>query len=363
MELKSKNILLISPEPWDHIFVSKHHYAVHLGKCGNQVFFLNPPQKKEGITATSFLNVSEVNYKGFPRGLRYYPGFFQKKIISLLYKQMEKMCGVNFDVVWSFDNSVFYDFSVLPSGVLKISHIVDANQDFQTEKAARTADICLAVTEQIKNRLYNYNRKVYKIGHGFCPTDSVSVLRNRSLGNKIKAVYAGNLAIPYIDWELIWGVVEKHADVDFIFIGPNSVSVDEPNLRSAKEEVLKSANASFPGAIPFGELQHYYSAADVLFLAYQEKYHDTQVANSHKMMEYLGSGKVIVATKTSEYFNFHPLIAMSEKNDEFPRLFDTVLSNLDYYNSQEIQSQRIAFAMDNTYERQIRRIEQIINGK
>ena len=43
MSLKDKVILIISPQPWYQLFVSKHHYAIELAKYGNTVYFLNPP--------------------------------------------------------------------------------------------------------------------------------------------------------------------------------------------------------------------------------------------------------------------------------------------------------------------------------
>src|SRR5947208_1346282 len=153
MKLKNKNILLISPEPLDHIFVSKHHYATHLAKRGNKIFFLNPPGNFDSISNTHFEGVYSVSYQGFPAGIRFYPSFLQKKIIKRKFNHLQRECNIRFDIIWSFDNSVFFDFSALPSHVIKISHIVDLNQDFQTQKAAITADYCFCTTEAIKHRL------------------------------------------------------------------------------------------------------------------------------------------------------------------------------------------------------------------
>src|SRR4030081_3223301 len=41
--LKNKTILLISPQGWGPMFLSKHHYAIELAKRGNTIYFLNPP--------------------------------------------------------------------------------------------------------------------------------------------------------------------------------------------------------------------------------------------------------------------------------------------------------------------------------
>ena len=41
--LTNKTILIISPQGWGDMFISKHHYAIELAKKGNTVYFLNPP--------------------------------------------------------------------------------------------------------------------------------------------------------------------------------------------------------------------------------------------------------------------------------------------------------------------------------
>lgn len=362
MKLKGRSILLISPEPWDHIFVSKHHYAVNLAERGNRVYYLGPPSKEWVLAKTGLENVFLLRYTGFPKGIRYYPSFLQQLIFLYVFKRLELTCSAQFDVVWSFDNSVFFDFSFLPASTLKISHIVDFNQNFQTRRAATTADLCLCTTERIKVNLKRFNLNTFKIGHGFNTRASLKaevLVRRRH--QRLIAVYAGNLSIPYIDWSLLWQVVERNPDVDFIFLGPNSTALPEDSSMSiAKRKVLKRSNTTFPGKVDFSELEGYYQLSDVLLVAYMERYQDGQVANPHKMMEYLGSGKVIVATKTSEYEGLYPHIVMSERNSEWPQLFQKVKEQLEYYNSIELQDRRVAIARANTYEKQIEKIESLI---
>ena len=361
MIFEHKNILIVSPEPWDHIFVSKHHYAVHLANRGNVVFFLNPPGREYRRTSTPFENVFQIDYRGFPPLLRFYPAFLQRLVMSYVYRKIERLCGNQFDVIWSFDNSVFFNFTFLSSNVLKISHIVDVNQDFQTAKAAATADFCFCNTELIKERLSRYNRNTSKINHGYAP-QPLRASREGVKRSRITAIYAGNLAIPYIDWNVFAEVVSNHPDVDFVFIGPDVKGRRSDELtQSAKNKVADSSNVLFAGRVLFEDLQAYYSSADVLMIAYMEKYHDNQVANTHKMIEYLGSGKAVVATYTSEYLNFEPLIVMSKNNSEWPGKFQSVISDLEFFNSEGLQRKRREFALCNTYDEQIKKIEQIIS--
>lgn len=352
----NKCILLISPEPWDHIFVSKHHYAVHLGKRGNKVYFLNPPFNRNEIIKTKYENVWQVNYRGFPRGLRFYPPIFQRYFTKKVFEQLQLLCKIDFDVIWSFDNSAFYEFGALPEKVLKISHIVDLNQDFQRIKAASTADVCIGVSTSIVNRLKAYNNNVFFINHGcqICEGEGKVVLPGN---NKIKATYAGNLDIPYIDWSLFKKIISDNKEVDFLLIGPWSES-------EIKHELETFSNVYYIGTVKSEKLKHFYVSADILLLVYKADEFQEQLSNPHKMMEYLKSGKMIVATFTQEYKDLEKIgvIAMSKMNEEYPQLFKDVIESLNSWNSATRQSARKAFALDNTYDKQIERIEKAIEN-
>lgn len=355
--LKNKNILLISPEPWDHIFVSKHHYAVHLAKRGNKVFFLNPAGKPYSISSSGYAGVYEMNYPFFLTGLRILPKPVQRLLIRKTYERLQSVAKEKFDIVWSFDNSVFYDFEALPASVVKISHIVDFNQDFQFVKAVRTADVCFCSAEVIRQRMQPYNENVHKILHGFNECEPVAVTLPGS--SKIKAVYSGNLAIPYIDWTILTDAIISQPHVDFVFIGPGK---EDSSFSHHMELLQKSENVFFLGRVDPCLLQGYYQAADVLLLCYQSRYQSTQVTSPHKMMEYLGSGRVIVTTFTSDFAPFASLLAMTRANNEYVALLRDVLMNLDRYNSAALSAQRKAFASDNSYSRQVEKMSEILDG-
>lgn len=358
MILRNKNILLISPEPWNHIFVSKHHYAVHLGRRGNHVYFLEPPGESESVAPTEYENVVEVKYRGFPKGLRFYPPILQRHFIRKKFRELERLCNTRFDIIWSFDNSVFFDFSALPDSVLKISHIVDLNQDFQTGRAAATADICFCTTELIRARLLEFNSKCYKINHGFNDITSAGGGVTLPGSSALKVAYAGNLAMQYIDWDVIHATVRDNPDIDFIFIGPDG---NGEGGEISKQQVREAKNAYFPGRVRADDLALYYKSADILILAYKEKYHADQ-ANPHKMMEYLGSGKMVVATFTAEYSGLKDknLLSMTHSNLEFTANLKMVVDNLAFWNSSDKQLLRKEWAMQNTYEEQLGRIEGLL---
>jgi hypothetical protein len=357
MNLSDKNILLISPEPWGHIFVSKHHYATHLAEKGNSVYFLNPPGVKYSCKRTEYKSVHSVQYRGFIKALRFFPRAFQRQIFIRKLKKIEKLCKANFDIIWSFDNSVFFDFSALQSRVFCISHIVDLNQDFQFEISTKTANFCLATSEFIVEKQKKYNPFSFNIGHGYNRvTDHVFTFKLKGKKN-INCSYAGNLDIKYIDWDLIEILLNDFPHIDFHFAG-------QWNSKSKFKHITNRPNFNFYGKIPSNDLPSFFEAIDVLILVYQYHKYPEQLANPHKMMEYLGSGKAIVSTWTEEYGNLSEegLIKMAKNQKEFISAFSQVEKNLEYWNNDEKKNLRRKFASQNTYENQINRIEKIIKS-
>lgn len=357
MKFVNKNILIISPESWGHIFVSKHHYATHLAKRGNQVYFLNPPGNELKCEKTEFENVYSLQYKGFIKGLRFLSGFIQRALIRKEFDKLEKLCNTKFDVVWSFDNSVFFDFSALSNKVFCISHIVDLNQDFEFEKTTKSADLCLAVCSPILQKQKKYNKKSHFINHGFNQIEDIANNFELPGQNRIKVFYAGNLDIKYIDWSLINKLVNKFKTIDYIFAGPW-------NNEENKKDILKNNNLFHIGVVKPNELHSLYDQSDILIITYKYYEFSDQLSNSHKMMEYLASGKMIVATWTEEYAKLSKqgLFKMAKSEDEFLSMFQEVSNNILYWNNKDLVIERRTFANQNTYENQINRIEKIIKS-
>lgn len=347
---EGKNILLISPEAWDHLFVSKHHYALELSK-NNKVYFLNPPSGEFSIIKSEYKNLWVVNYSSFVMGLRFLPRLLQGHFIAKKFCQIQKLTSTQFDCIWSFDNSVFFDFSFLPKRILKISHIVDFSQNFQSSKAASTADICFGLSQNIVDRLRNSNKESYLIPHGITlnRTDPMDV--HLPGVNSIKALYAGNLDIEYLDLQTMYKIIDDCPQVDFVFLGSGGTSW------------RKYSNTFFLGAINREQLLSYLAKADVLLTFYDFEKFPNQVTNSHKILEYLSTGKVVVSNFFSDYENKPLLIQMAKEKNELPVLFKKIISNLSFYNNELNARKRREFAIKNTYTIRLMEIEKLIKEK
>lgn len=77
-------------------------------------------------------------------------------------------------------------------------------------------------------------------------------------------------------------------------------------------------------------------------------------------MEYLASGKVIVATYTDEYKDKRHLLEMTDHISDFLSTLDRVLANLSHYNSPARMAARKAFGIENTYSKKIDKIFTIL---
>lgn len=351
MKLSNKNILIVSPEQWTHMFVSKHHYAIQLARRNNKVFFLNPPSRQNSVQLTDHENLRVINYKGFWKGIRYFPKFLRLINQYEVFREIERIAQVKFDIIWSFDNSVFFDFDALPTEVLKISHIVDLSQDFNTPRSSSTANICFGVIPKIVERHRAYNSNSYLIKHG------VNIYENTETAIKLpginhkKVLYFGNLAMPYLDWELFFKASMIFKEVDFVLLGSNHNNI--PYSLPSNVHLLESVDSK--------ELIYYMHAADILILFYESTYSD-EYAFPHKLMEYLSSGKPIVSTFLSNCSDEFQLINMSSNHEEWIDLLRAQIDESVKEESFGLKEKRMAFAFNNTYEKQIQRIENIIDS-
>lgn len=353
-----KQVLIVSPEPWNGHFVSKHHYAVTLAKAGSHVYFLNPPDNsisKSEVKETQYKNLWEIKATKVARGLRLYPGFIRGRIERKWLKNVEKLIKNQFDIIWLFENSRFYDMG-FAGHRLKIYHQVDSNQNFHISKAATTADICFCTTDFIKNKLDSYSNLVYKIHHGVLSEISDKSLdeiqATRFLKHKLNVVLIGNLDIKYLDLNILEALIKSYPHIGFHLVG----GYKEDGLCYTKCNTLK--NTFFWGKVESQIIPSILSLCDVSLLLYkaETKFDIEQLASPHKIMEYLASGKVTVATYTDEYKDKRELLEMVDKNSDYLSKFDTVIKELVHYNSAEKQTQRKSFANEHTYSKQLSKI-------
>lgn len=365
MTFRNKKILIISPQEWDHIKVSKHHYALELAKRGNEVYFLNPPSKTYEYLSfrktkiTDQLSLIE-NSLFFPYQLKFHADWLFKKLLRLHVKRILNFIG-QVDIVWSF--SSYYTNLRAFDAKTTIFHPVDRIKEKDFLTPGDSADYLFGVTEDIVNS-FNHPKKQL-INHGLSSLFFKEEYGSYQLDeNNINVCYCGNLNAPTMDRKLILNLVKENANVNFHFVGPYSES--EEIAGEFVTELKNSNNVKLSGKLLPEEVADEYAKMDAFILCYDKTSSFAQnrnkSGNSHKILEYLSTGRVLISSNIGFYENNDGLIEMlkGDANEGYGDLFKRVVQNLAHYNSENNIKKRLQFARENSYQKRIEEIEQFI---
>lgn len=374
--------MLISPQPWGKMFLSKHNYAIELAKNGNKVYFLNPPTYKKGFGAISIhvnqerpnlylvdyilpLTVHVLRFKA--RSV--YDFIIKKSLISKL-NGLEK-----FDEIWCFEPNIFSNFNYF-NAKKKMLFLVDQHDNDTLRKLVATADGVATISTLILNYFDFTKKPKLLLNHGL--NETFASLANAkikkgisfSINSPVKAAYVGNLLQGNrVDYETLGLIIRQHPNVEFHFYGPYEEK--ENTLGSTLSEGMRyfinflkaSANVKLHGVMVQSEMAVQMHTMDAFLTCYNYLTDDNKSSNCHKIIEYLSTGKVVIANRIMTYEGTDGLLEMPAEftNENLPSLFNEVINNLIEYNSPEKQRVRIDFALDNTYQSHIKTISQFID--
>lgn len=360
-----RTIFVISPQPWDGFRVSKHHYASLLAEKGHRVFFFNPPRLdgisgRIDISPTDIAGVSQVAYRTFfPYRLkfRFRPVF--NRLMRLQARRLLRATGGAPDIVWDFDNAFqFADLSVF-GAKFAIFHPVDSLPGARSHK---NADVVLSVSPLFIERTGITPEYGHVIPHGLGPDYAAYGRRQLAerayagpAGRRPRVGYVGNLNHVGVDWRTLLVVIRENPGIDFVFFGPYSApAVPVEDLRACP-------NCDLRGARPAREILREADGFDAWLICYDRTLTADGAINSHKILEYLATGKTVIANRIDSYVD-SPLIAMcdDERNRDYPALFRKVMTSLHKWNDDAKRDARIGFALDHQYSRHLATIAHIL---
>ena len=248
-----------------------------------------------------------------------------------------------------------------------IYHSVDFHNNRLETNIINHADLLLASSDKILDKYKVNEIPKYKINHGLADYfingnyDNVSFIENK---RRINVGYVGNLHYHYLDVETLKKIITSNNNVDFYFMGPYERSNLSPRIHDYEFiKFLESMiNVHLLGSVPSWKLPGYLSKCDLFLMCYSGDINIGPMANPHKILEFLSTGKVVVSHYIDEYKNMRDIIEMVDTNELLPSAFQKVINNLDYYNSDYKSKKRIKYAKGNTYAKQIDKIEEIISG-
>ena len=372
--LKNKSILLISPQKWGDMLLSKHHYALQLSKRGNRVFFMNTPSKNSSIFGKitpidKYDNLWIMDYRlFFPLRLKNISLMLFNFLMKIQIFMLVKKNRLSFDFIWSFESSMFFNYDWF-NGDKVVFFPVDEpkTNDLHLNK---NFNYIFSVTKEI---LKKYNAKKtskmlvnHSISSDFTKGKNIKS-QPKSKNTNVKACYIGNLLRFDIDKQIFKKIIRDNPSVEFHLIGSykknqSNIGFSEQNIDFIKF-LESSENVFLYGVIKSNLIFKFISDMDLFLICYDIKKDQSKGTNYHKIMEYLSTGKVVVSNNVSAYSERENLIEMTksrENNKELPELFSKIVNKIEHYNSIKKQCERIDYALQNTYEKNISRIEQFI---
>lgn len=366
MNFNQLSVLIISPEPWGKSMVSKHHYALAFANAGHQVYFLTL-HASGGIrtdeACDNHPNISLIyfNLSKTINKLRFHWRWAYNQILKLKLSRFIEDYP-KFNHVISFDcNGLFTDLNNF-KGMHTVFFPVDqVNSRFRKEY--KGFDELISISPVILGAFPDaMNKRLFH--HGLSPYFMKNQLDFKRVERPNKIAYVGNLLIgPILDKVALKKIIANHQDLEFHFYGayePKNSNLGADLSVETLEFVAylkKQHNCVIHGIVSSEALAAAYNDIDAFLVIYDYKYDKNECSNSHKIMEYLSTGKPIISTRISMYdgLNLFPMLDTFD-NTLFPGFFRHQLSNWKSISNYEFHKARILFANQNVYNKKIYQI-------
>lgn len=377
MELRNKTILVLSPQSWGTMFLSKHHYACTLEKRNNRVYFLDPPEMNntfgksqiEMNSVNGYENLKVIHHRPwFSKHLYFHCPALYQILMRRHINKIIRCINQPIDIVWSFDIGNLYPLRLFSQPKLRIFHPVDEPLTKNAIAAAEHSNIIFSVTKEILHKYAHLNVPRFLINHGVSELFFKKPIVNL-IHDQIRVGFSGNLTRRDIDRFTLLRIIQEHPACEFHIWGvydamkSNIAGNNDPDTHSFIQELQKQKNIILYGPVPTSDLVVGYAEMDLFLICYDIQKDQSKGTNYHKVMEFLSTGKPVVSNNITAFNNSDDLVYMSPERDSnlsLPDIFSHVVSNLKQLNTTALQEKRRSFAYDNMYERQIERIESIL---
>ncbi len=370
-----KKAIVVSPQSWGKMFISKHHYAIELSKLGYEVYFVNPPKENKlgglprvKIEGTVYENLVTVNHTlFFSKYLKFHMPLFHHIFIFIQRWFLLKKIGKP-DLILSFD--LTNNFPLKGLVCKKIFFAADEPRSIHNFVSARNADFIVSVSQHILDLYERHFPRTKKllINHGLSE-EFLNIPKN--LPEKYEGInigLSGNFLFNDIDYPVLLQIVLGNLEVKFHFYGNHS-SESNIGADSSKatldylEQIKHSNNCIFHGVLGKRELALELNQMDAFLICYHPQKGQSSGSNSHKILEFLSTGKVIFSSHFS-YYAGTDLFCVNQINDEniviLNRLKSDIL-HLSKLNSPLLANIRKEFAQNHTYTQNLNNILSFLN--
>ncbi|MCW5913721.1 MAG: hypothetical protein KIT66_03855 [Chitinophagaceae bacterium] len=369
-----KTIVILSSEPWGKMKLSKMHFAKELATEGNKVFFVNPPRKIESNKLCyaeqladnrniTLVHTRESGDRVFLRE-KLFPLY---RILENKYiKTIKKITG-EVDELWCFNPQFIVDISKFDASKTLL-FMYDFYKGRHLMNTAKQSDAILSVAQNILDYFSAVDTPKLLLNHGLASVfiDPMNHPFDKK-DDKIRIGYVGNLLRGSIDILSFEKIITENPEIQFNIWGP--VGLKDNNVSGAdvtKEKqnfiqfLREQKNVVFRGVKTPDVLAKEIQEMDAFLFIYSSEKDMNEAANSHKLMEYLSTGKAVFSTFVSQFRDSGLLVMDEPGGNDFSGFFNREIKKIGQYNTTAEQMKRISFAKDNSYRKQIDRIEKFL---
>ncbi len=297
-------ILILSPQPWDGLQVSKHHYARELAALGHRIFFVNPPGGAPAIAmrASDISGITLVDHPPLPFSRLKFR--FRAPFEWAADRRARAIVAATgpIDLLWDFDNAGQFSDHRAFGASWSVLHIVDRVRT--GERRHRHANLLLAVDASLLADIDDGGQPRFVVGHGLSPLFAeaarkrLAAPRRRDRERPVVVGFIGNLAQHALDRPRTMALVLTHRDVIFRFIGPvqGGMSAELLMMQAWAEQFGALPNVELPGLLTGDALIAATADVDIWLLPYDQANDRNRGVNSHKLLEYFALGGEVVSS-------------------------------------------------------------------
>jgi hypothetical protein len=366
LENQQELSFVVSPQNWGKLFISKHHYAIELAKLGHLVYFIEPPVEtrffsipKVEIFDTEYENLKVVKSKlFFSFYFKFHLAFLHHFLIRVHRKLLLRKLGIP-SIVLSFD--LVNNFPLDGLSDKRIFFAADEPKADNKLTSAIGSDLIVSVSQHILDiyqRVYP-NIKKLLLNHGVADEFFLDYSKYPKKYKGINVGLSGNFMFNDIDYPTLIEIIKQNKEVNFHFYGPTKI--EESNIGADISEnyelfydlISHAKNTTIHGVHNKLDLAKELNQMDAFLICYHPCNGQSSGSNSHKILEYLSTGKIIITSNFSHYEGTELFQMGDRKNTNLSQLFSDVIENLEQNNHESFQKNRKLFAQKNSYSNQV----------
>ena len=389
--MKNKNIVYIATNPWNDIWRRRHQIISRIAK-NNKVLWVEPPLclfSSSAVSRIKFKRLLEFFWKPreeiknvfilpliniFPLSRFSVIKKLNRAIYLFFLKKAIKSLELTNPILWVTFNRSFEHFIgeleeifVVYDCFDKITgfypyHDLEIRKQVQDweKKVSECSTVIFASSEIQRKMLLKFNKNTFTVPNGVDFNHF-----NKALDSDIEIPFdikginrpiIGEMGVfgrATIDIDIINFIAVNRTDWSIVIIGPILPDISKSDIIKLK----KYENVHFLGLKDIKLLPNYLNAMDVALLTMNLGHELIKyITHFNRFFEFMAAGKPIVTTRIPEIDKYNDVLKIADNKEDFIPLIEQSIKE----NSNELVNKRIEIAKENTWDRRVETIENLI---